>query len=67
VLILAMGIGAFMPPIGIGFYVAVSVAGSNLESSARVMLPYLVVLVLSVLLIAFVPEITLVLPRLLSH
>jgi tripartite ATP-independent transporter DctM subunit len=67
VLILAMGIGAFMPPIGIGFYVAVSVAGSNLESSARVMLPYLAVLVLSVLLIAFVPEITLVLPRLLSH
>jgi tripartite ATP-independent transporter DctM subunit len=67
VLILAMGIGAFMPPIGIGFYVAVAVAGSSLEGSARVMLPYLVVLVLAVILIAFVPEITLVVPRLLGQ
>jgi tripartite ATP-independent transporter DctM subunit len=67
VLILAMGIGAFMPPIGIGFYVAVSVAGANLEGAARAMLPFLIVLILAVLLIAFVPSITLFLPRLLRN
>ena len=67
VLILAMGIGAFMPPIGIGFYVAVSVAEANLEGSARAMLPYLAVLLLAVLLIAFVPSITLFLPHLLHN
>ncbi|HEY0181936.1 MAG TPA: TRAP transporter large permease, partial [Rhodopila sp.] len=63
VLILAMGIGAFMPPIGIGFYVAAAVAESRLEGAARAMVPYLVVLILAVLLIAFIPWITLALPR----
>jgi tripartite ATP-independent transporter DctM subunit len=67
VLILAMGIGAFMPPIGIGFYVAASVAGSSLESAARAMLPYLIVLVLAVILIAFVPQITLAVPQMLGR
>lgn len=66
VLILAMGVGAFIPPIGVGFYVSAAVAGSDIESAARTMVPYAVVLVLAVLLIAFVPEITLVLPRLLE-
>lgn len=67
VLILAMGIGAFMPPIGIGFYVAVAVARSSLETSARAMLPYLAVLVLAVILIALVPGITLSVPKMLGH
>jgi tripartite ATP-independent transporter DctM subunit len=64
VLILAMGVGAFIPPIGVGFYVSAAVAGSDIESAARAMLPYAVVLVLAVLLIAFVPDITLLVPRL---
>lgn len=66
VLILAMGVGAFMPPVGIGFYVASAVAGSSVEAAARRMLPFLVVLVLAIGIIAFVPEITLILPRLLT-
>ncbi len=66
VLILAMGVGAFIPPIGVGFYVSAAVAGSDIESAARTMIPYAVVLVLAVLLIAFIPDITLVLPRLLG-
>lgn len=64
VLILAMGVGAFIPPIGVGFYVSSAVAGSDIESAAKTMLPYVVVLVLAVLLIAFVPGITLIVPRL---
>ncbi|MET0677064.1 MAG: TRAP transporter large permease subunit [Bradyrhizobium sp.] len=67
VLILAMGIGAFMPPIGIGFYVSVAVAGGNLEGSARAILPYLVVLVAGVVLVGLVPQITLIVPQLLGH
>ena len=64
VLILAMGVGAFIPPIGIGFYVSASVVGSDLELAARAMVPYAAVLVLAVLLIAFVPAITLAVPAL---
>jgi tripartite ATP-independent transporter DctM subunit len=63
VLILAIGVGVFIPPIGIGFYVSASVAGSDLESAAWTMVPYAVILVLAVLLIAFVPAITLGVPR----
>ena len=66
VLILAMGVGAFIPPIGVGFYVSAAVAGAELEPAAKTMIPYAIVLVMAVLLIAFVPEITLVLPRLLE-
>ncbi len=66
VLILAMGVGAFMPPVGIGFYVASAVAGSKVEAAARTMLPFIVVLVLAVALIAFVPAIALSVPRLLG-
>lgn len=66
VLILAMGVGAFMPPVGIGFYVACSVAGAKVEDGARAMVPLLLVLVAAVLLIAAVPGITLLVPRLLE-
>jgi TRAP-type C4-dicarboxylate transport system permease large subunit len=65
-LILAMGVGAFIPPIGVGFYVSAAVAGSDIEAAARTMVPYAVVLVLAVLLIAFVPDITMIVPRLLG-
>jgi tripartite ATP-independent transporter DctM subunit len=63
VLILAMGVGAFMPPVGIGFYVACAVAEARVEVAARTMVPYLIVLVLAIGLIAFVPWITLAIPR----
>ena len=63
VLILAMGIGAFIPPIGIGFYVASAVTESNVEGTALAMLPYIAALVVGVLLVAFVPWITLALPN----
>ena len=66
VLILAMGVGAFMPPVGIGFYVASAVAGSSVEAAARRMVPFLVVLVLAIALIALVPDIALIVPRLLA-
>ena len=65
-LILAMGVGAFIPPIGVGFYVSAAVAGSDLESAARTMVPYAIVLVMAVLLIAFVPGITMLVPSLLG-
>jgi len=57
-------VGAFMPPVGIGFYVASAVAESRVEAAAKTMVPYLIVLVASIVLIAFVPWITLAVPRL---
>ena len=67
VLILAMGVGAFMPPIGIGFFVSAAVAESRFDGAARAMLPYLVTLIAAVVLVAMVPQITLALPNLLGR
>jgi tripartite ATP-independent transporter DctM subunit len=65
IMILAMGVGIFIPPIGIGFYVSCTVSESRLEPTSRAMLPYLAVLILGVLVVAFVPWVTLAVPHLL--
>jgi tripartite ATP-independent transporter DctM subunit len=62
VLLIAMGIGLFMPPVGIGFYVSCAVAGTTIERATRPMIPFLVVLVLALFLVALVPWFTLFLP-----
>jgi tripartite ATP-independent transporter DctM subunit len=62
-LIIAMGVGAFMPPAGVGFYVCCAVAKAPLEAASRAMMPYLVVLLIGLLVVAFVPWFTLVLPH----
>jgi len=62
-LIIAMGVGAFMPPAGVGFYVCCAVARAPLEAASRAMVPYLIVLLAGLLLVTFVPWFTLVLPH----
>jgi tripartite ATP-independent transporter DctM subunit len=62
VLVIAMGIGAFMPPVGVGFYIACAVCGTTIERSARAMIPFVIVLCLGLLVVALVPWFTLFLP-----
>ena len=57
------GIGAFLPSAGVGFYVACAIMGTDIETAARAMLPYLVVLIIALLIVAFVPWFTVFLPR----
>jgi tripartite ATP-independent transporter DctM subunit len=64
VLLIAMGIGLFMPPFGVGFYVACAVCETTIEKSSRAMLPFLAVLFLSLVLVALVPWFTLFAPAL---
>lgn len=63
VLIIAMGIGGFMPFAGVGFYVCCAVMRCNIETASRAMLPYLVVLIGGLLIVAFFPWLTLFLPH----
>lgn len=63
VLLIAMGLGAFIPPAGVGFYATCAIMQTRIEPASRAMLPYLVVLVIGLLIVAFVPWFTLVLPR----
>jgi TRAP-type C4-dicarboxylate transport system permease large subunit len=62
VLLIAMGTGAFMPPIGIGFYICCAICRSGIEASSRAMIPYVVVLVIGLLIVTFLPWLTLALP-----
>jgi tripartite ATP-independent transporter DctM subunit len=62
----AFGIGCILPPIGIALYVACKISGARVESTSRVMVWYLGMLVLGLLLVVLFPQITTVLPHLLG-
>jgi tripartite ATP-independent transporter DctM subunit len=63
VLIIAMGVGGFMPLAGVGFYVCCAVMRCEIEPASRAMLPYLAVVLAGLLIVAFVPWIALALPN----
>jgi tripartite ATP-independent transporter DctM subunit len=63
-IIASIGIGVFLPPIGIGLFIACAIAKLNIVDSARPMAPYLLILCLGLLFVTYVPWFTLVLPRL---
>ena len=67
VILLAMGVGIFIPPIGICFYISCAVSEADVEATAKTMLPYLAVLIAGVLAVAFVPWFTHVIPHLLGE
>ena len=63
VLIIAMGIGGFMPLAGVGFYVCCAIMRCDIEQASRATLPYLIVVLAGLLLVAFVPWFALALPK----
>ena len=63
VLIVAMGIGGFMPLAGVGFYVCCAIMRCDIERASRAMLPYLLVVLIGLLAVAFVPWFATALPR----
>lgn len=63
VLIEAYGIGSIIPPVGLALYIACSICQTNVGRTARFVTSYIVILCLGLLLVAFVPWITLVVPR----
>ncbi len=62
-LVISMGIGLFAPPVGVGLYTACAVGQVPVERVTRPIAKYLAIIFVALLLIAFVPAITLVLPR----
>jgi tripartite ATP-independent transporter DctM subunit len=63
VLIIAMGIGGFMPLAGVGFYVCCAIMQTDIEEASRAMVPYLIFVIIGLLIVAFVPWFTLFLPH----
>lgn len=62
-----MGIGLVTPPIGVCLYVACGISKVSIEQVVRPLSPFLVVMIGTLLLITYIPEITLFLPKLLLN
>ena len=60
-----LGIGMVTPPVGICLYVACGISKAPIETVIRPLLPLLAVMIATLALITFVPEITLYLPQVL--
>jgi tripartite ATP-independent transporter DctM subunit len=62
VLLIAMGIGSFAPPIGAGLYVAAAIGETSITKVMRPAWFYTAILLVGILIIAVVPSITTALP-----
>ncbi|WJR76965.1 TRAP transporter large permease subunit [Bradyrhizobium sp. NP1] len=63
VLVIAMGIGLFAPPLGLGLYGACLIGNVPIEQTVKPIMGYLGLLLLCLLVVAFVPSISTALPR----
>lgn len=58
VVILAMGIGLFAPPFGVGYYAACAIGRVNPDEGIRPNMGYLAALFVGLVVVAFVPWIS---------
>jgi tripartite ATP-independent transporter DctM subunit len=63
VLVIAMGLGLFAPPLGLGLYGACLIGNVPIEQTVKPIMGYLGLLLLCLLIIAFVPAISTALPH----
>jgi len=63
-MVLNCGIGLLTPPVGAVLFIGSAVAKRPMEKVVRATLPFYVCMILALLLISFIPQISLWLPRL---
>jgi tripartite ATP-independent transporter DctM subunit len=66
VCVIASAIGHITPPVGLCLFVGMAISGLPMEKLVKPLLPFLVSIVVTLLLIAFMPDLILFLPRLLG-
>ena len=66
VCVIASAIGHITPPVGLCLFVGMAISGLPMEKLVKPMLPFLAAIVVTLLLIAFMPDLMLFLPRLLG-
>ena len=63
IIVACVGLGLFLPPVGVGLFLACGIARIPMTRVIGTFGPYLLILLAGLLIIAFVPWITLVLPE----
>ena len=58
VIILAMGIGLFAPPFGVGYYAACAISRVHPDAGLKPIIGYMIALIVGLLIVAFVPWIS---------
>lgn len=64
--IITLSIGTITPPVGTIMFVTSSITGIKVEEFIKASIPFIIILIIASLLIAFVPQISLLLPTLLN-
>ena len=64
IVVAAIGLGLFLPPVGVGLYIAATFANLRVDQTIRSMMPYVLVLFVGILILIAIPWFTLVLPKL---
>jgi C4-dicarboxylate transporter DctM subunit len=62
----AVGIGLFLPPIGVGLFISCGIAKISMDRALGPMLPYVIFLCLGLLIVVLFPWFTLIIPRILG-
>lgn len=65
-LILNLGIGVLTPPVGSTMFIGSAISGLKMEELVKALVPFYIVMGIVTLLITFVPDIVLTLPRMLG-
>lgn len=60
-----MAIGQITPPVGVNLYVGCNIADITLKQITGKILPYCIALLITLLLVIFIPDIAMLLPKLL--
>jgi TRAP-type C4-dicarboxylate transport system permease large subunit len=63
VCVIASAIGHITPPVGLCLFVGMSISGLPMEKLLRPLVPFLLAIIAVLLVVAFIPETTLWLPR----
>lgn len=66
VIVISMGLGLFSPPFGLGLFATCAMTQTRIEQVTRPMLKYLLLLAVMLVVLIFVPAISLWLPRLMN-
>jgi C4-dicarboxylate transporter DctM subunit len=66
VCVIASAIGHITPPVGLCLFVGMAISGLPMEKLVKPLLPFLAAIVVTLLFVAFIPEVTLFAPRMLG-
>jgi TRAP-type C4-dicarboxylate transport system permease large subunit len=67
VILMSVQVALFTPPVALGLFIVCPFAGCSIKEAAIEVIPFVIVILLITLLVVFVPETAMWLPRLLGY